>query len=305
MLPGGAAETRERPDPPLFEVAAGPGEVARSGDGRLEARPLPDHAIRLVDAATDATITRLEGHAGAVRGLAFGPGDRTLLSRADDGTARVWDLPAAAGSRPVRARLVLSGPPGALRAAAWSRCGTRIATGSGGSGGTARVWNARDGRLLRTFAGHGAAVTSVAFAPDAGRLAIGCGHGSTALHGLGRRRERQVLRGRAAAVVGVAFSSDGSRLFTTAEDAVLRVFEVPSGAACSPSRSTTPPARPPSRETGRASPPSSPPGCSSSAASRSPALPPSLRVPRSPRAAPPSTSPASPSTPASTPGPWP
>ena len=91
------------------------------------------------------------------------------------------------------------------------------------------MWDARDGRLLRTLSGHGGAVTTLAFSPDTGRLAVGCAHGSTVLHGLGPRRERRVFRGRAAAVVGVAFSADGTRLFTTAEDSLLRVFEVPSG----------------------------------------------------------------------------
>jgi WD40 repeat protein/serine/threonine protein kinase len=124
-----AASGREHPalgrrGAPIYAVAFSP-------DGRCLATACRDEAIRIWD--SDGRLVRtLRGHAGAVRGLAYGPGGR-LASAGDDGVVKLWD---GAG----RELLALRGHTDAVRAVAFSGDGRRLA--SGGDDRTIKVWDA-------------------------------------------------------------------------------------------------------------------------------------------------------------------
>ena len=78
-------------------------------------------------ARVSPVLRRLRGHTGDLNSLAFLPGDRRLVSAAEDGSVRVWDVTSggqlaqlAGHTGPVN-RLALS-PDGACLASAGDGC---------------------------------------------------------------------------------------------------------------------------------------------------------------------------------------
>ena len=86
------------------------------------------------------------------------PDGQTVVTAADDGTARVWD---AQSGRPIR---TLEGHTDRIWSAAYSPDGQYILTAS--DDGTARTWDARTGQTLRSLEGHTESVWSAAYSPD-------------------------------------------------------------------------------------------------------------------------------------------
>jgi WD40 repeat protein/serine/threonine protein kinase len=113
-----------RPGPPVHALAFSP-------DGMRLAAACRDEAVRIWG-ADGGPVRELRGHAGAVWGVAYGPGGR-LASAGDDGVVRLWD---DAG----RELLTLRGHTEAVRAVAFSRDGRRLA--SAGDDRTVKVWDA-------------------------------------------------------------------------------------------------------------------------------------------------------------------
>ena len=112
-------------------------DVEVSGDGTLLVSAGTDRVARVWDAVTGAEIAVLRGHERALRSAGFGAG-QTIVTGADDGTARFWEAPVTS---------VLAGHTGAIVAVAVTPDGARVATASSEEGAV-RVWNARTGAEL-------------------------------------------------------------------------------------------------------------------------------------------------------------
>ncbi|MHC4565722.1 MAG: toll/interleukin-1 receptor domain-containing protein [Planctomycetota bacterium] len=96
--------------------------AAFSPDGTRVATADGDGTARIVDAASDKTLTELQGHEGEVTSAAFSP-DRTCVAIARlDGTVRIFDITSG------KSMTTLERPRGNVYSVAFSPDGTRIVT---------------------------------------------------------------------------------------------------------------------------------------------------------------------------------
>jgi len=93
----------------------------------------------------------------------FSPDSTRIVTRYEDGTARVWD--AATGNELAR----IDGDGGALTPVVFNSDGTRLVTSD--QDGTARVWNTATGYELMVLKGNRKKVWGFAFSPDGSRIA--------------------------------------------------------------------------------------------------------------------------------------
>jgi WD40 repeat protein/serine/threonine protein kinase len=152
--------------------------VAYSPDGRtiLTGSGEPRGEARLWDAATGEPLGPPLPHPAPVRDAAFSPDASLFLTVAPD-AARVWRT---ATARPLGPPLQhTAAQPGTILAAAFSPDNKRVLTG--GSDGTARLWDAATSEAQQTLQGHRAPVAAVGFCPDGKLLATSSYDGNAQL----------------------------------------------------------------------------------------------------------------------------
>ncbi len=125
-------------------------------------------------------------------------------------------------------RLTLRGHTAGVRGVAFSRDGTRIA--SGDLHRTAKVWDAHTGRALLSLRGHAHGIMGVALSPDGTRLATASDDKTVKVWDTRSGRLIHTLTGHTAGVYGVAFSPDGTRLASASQDDTAKVWDVATGA---------------------------------------------------------------------------
>lgn len=140
--------------------------IAFHPDGETLATGEHGGAVRMWSRSAARPLATLP-HAGELKAVAFSPeGSRVAVAVSDRDAVDIWHARAIERLRslPLDGRSVAQlafAPRGELLAAA---CGRN------GEDGDVLVWDARDGRLLATLAGHVRGAESVAFSPDGTRL---------------------------------------------------------------------------------------------------------------------------------------
>jgi WD40 repeat protein len=107
----------------------------------------------------------LEGHHGHVKGVAFSPDGKTLVSVGADTEVRLWSVEGAVG-----AGTIFKGHTDSVEAVVFSPNGTSIA--SAGGDRSVRLWDT-SGNVQAVFDGHQAEITSLAFALNGAMLVSG------------------------------------------------------------------------------------------------------------------------------------
>lgn len=181
-----------------------------------------DKQIRVWDAATGRCVQSLEGHLGAVRGVAISTDGTRFVSGSTDSTIRVWDVDT---SQCIQTLKNQSHP---VMSVAISIDGTRIVSGS--TDRAVRVWDAATGQCIRDLNGHQGPVMSVAISTDGTRVVSGSSKDtSIRLWDAAEGQCIRTLEGHQGGVFSVAISSDGTRLVSGSTDSTIRAWDAATG----------------------------------------------------------------------------
>ncbi len=94
---------------------------------------------------------------------------------------------------------------------------------------TVRLWNVKDGTLLRTLVGHTDYVNSTTFSPDGQTLASASGDTTVRLWNAKDGTPLHILKEHTSYVVSVAFSPDGQTLASASWDTTVRLWKIKDG----------------------------------------------------------------------------
>ena len=232
--------------------------VAYSHDGAWLASGSFDESVRIWDAVTGDQITILQVHS-TVSCVAFHPDNERIVFACNDQSVRVR------GVHTLDAPVQLDGHTDAVYSVSCSSDGAYIASVSIDK--TVRLWNATNGRHIRTLKGHTDEVYSVAFSPDNTQLAsasrdgsiriwdvkvfnppvgsktpfaiaestngrvVAAVSGSKDIHLTDNTSSKPPTRlcGHTDSITSACFSSDDTHVATTSRDLTMRVWEVASG----------------------------------------------------------------------------
>ncbi len=188
------------------------------------------------------------GHMAIIRGLAFTPDGKQLVSAGEDKVIRVWDLASGKTVRTMRGESA-PGSLGTIFAMALSPDGKWLAVAGdlrtsagtnlqgGGETQTIRLYDFESGKLVALLKGHTGVIRSLAFSPDGSKLISGSSDNTAIIWDTGVQSGVQVpepkllhrLEGHKADIFTVVFSPDGSRAVTGSNDKDMRLWQVSDG----------------------------------------------------------------------------
>jgi WD40 repeat protein/Flp pilus assembly protein TadD len=243
--------------------------IAFSPDGTRVATACDDRLVRVWETGTGKEVRRFAGHGGLAWPVAFQPGGKRLASGSDDHTLRIWDLDAEPGVRnlmgagvvafspdgrqlgtltllgrvhftdleqPAQQGPVLGGHWGEVVRLLPSRDRRYLAT-LGSTDGTARLWDATNGKSLLVVHDKVTQVLLALALDPACKYLATAGTGprirvwdaTPAPDGKERVKPLREWRSPAPMVFGLAFSPDGRLLASADTDGVMRLWDVATG----------------------------------------------------------------------------
>ena len=110
---------------------------------------------------------------------------------------------------------------------AYSPDGKILAVGL--AGGTIKLWDSRNGKLLHTLQGHDSWTNSVTFAPDGNTLASGSSDKTVKLWDAHSGKLLRTLKSHNSIVLSVAFAPNGKTLASGSYDKTIKIWDASSG----------------------------------------------------------------------------
>jgi len=202
-----------------------------SPDSKLIAMQDNENSIIVLDIATGAVFSTLEGHTASVKSVSFSPDCRRLVSICFDNTIAVWDIETGVA---LPAWQDHDDPEGV----SFTPDGTRIVARTQ-SGEAIKLWQASTGALLKTFKPVGVFYAPPVFSPDGSVFATRATRitpfassveNTIMLWDTQSGAELRTLIGHTQAVQDLVFSRDGKRLASASWDKTIKIWDVKTGA---------------------------------------------------------------------------
>jgi len=236
-----------------------------SSDGRSLAIGNVERTIRLFDAANGDLLHTLTGHSATITTLAFSPDNKTLASGSADKTISVWDVRTGTNSRTLshsgkisaivfsnnnkvaasasidgtikiwqpgawREQRSIKGPEGVLALAFSSDLTSVVAATADNMITRWSVLTGREG--IRVAAPGGSNVLqaiSMAFSPDARRLAVSTGDKTVQIRNAETGQELGTLSTHSYGVYAATFSRDGKWFASGGKENTVKLWELATG----------------------------------------------------------------------------
>lgn len=196
--------------------------VGFSSDDRRIVIASYDQTASIWDVRTGEELLALRGNTSDVTSAVFSSDGARVVTSSTDGSVRVWNALAAP-------QLVLSRSDGCCDGAAFSSEDRIVGAESVGfRSDSIREWTARTGALVRTFGFSPQRVAFVTISPNDARIAATIDDGTTRLWNVTTGKQERPLPCGAGAVAyweGASFSPDGSRVVTTCNGSIARVWD--------------------------------------------------------------------------------
>ena len=208
----------------VYDVTVSPdGKYLVAGVGKEVSPGVIDGYVEVWTMSDGAKVHTIQGHAGAVRGVAVDPFNRYIVSGSVDNLVKVWNL--SDGS----AVNTLAGHTSQVNSVAISPDGEYIVSGSRDN--TVKVWGLGDGSLVHTFTGHTDQVLSVAVSPDGVSAASGSEDMTLQLWNLADGSGVRTMSGHTNGIRSIVFSPDGKHVVSGSYDKTVKIWSTSSGAA--------------------------------------------------------------------------